>query len=262
MESLGEIAKKRREEKKLSIEEISEKIKISSYFLKKIEENDFQKLPKAYFRKAIIKEYLKILDLPADELIKKFESQIYPEKEPEVSDSNYEESRKNVFSYIIAPIVIVVLIVLLVLLFNLKTKNSIKKEKFKNSNFYNKITVKKNTHGTAQIPGEKPSKNNSSLKEKNLQPEKKTALNAQFSYLSLIGECWLEVKRDSNIIISGLFLSKKTIKIEIGDEIIVGAPQNVEIFFNQKVYRFSGKSGVPIKFVFNEKSIGRYFVEK
>ncbi len=262
MESLGEIVKKKREEKKLTIEEIANETKISPYFLKKIEENDFQKLPKAYFRKAIIKEYLRVLDLPADDLIKRFELQIYPDKDIGVSDINHKQSGKNTFSYIFAPITIVTLIILLFLLFNLKTKSSAEKKISKDKVFQKSTPDDENDYKTAKISDKELSDSDFSLGEKNLEPEKESALNTQFSYLNLVGECWLQVKRGGNIIVSGLFLSKKTIKIEAGDEIVLGAPQNVEIFFNQKVYRFSGNPGVPIKFVFNEESIRRYFSEK
>lgn len=69
MRTVGEILKKARLEKKLSLEEVERVIKIRAKYLKAIEESDYQSLPASAYVKGFIKNYGEFLDLSVDRLL-------------------------------------------------------------------------------------------------------------------------------------------------------------------------------------------------
>lgn len=57
MQTVGEILKKQRQQKNITLEEINQKTRISVNYLKAIEENNFRHLPAATFTKGFLKNY-------------------------------------------------------------------------------------------------------------------------------------------------------------------------------------------------------------
>lgn len=72
MATVGELFKQKRQEKNLSLHEISEATKISSNFLAAIENDDFKKLPKGIFPKMFLRAYAKYLELDETQIIQMY----------------------------------------------------------------------------------------------------------------------------------------------------------------------------------------------
>lgn len=75
MKSVGEILKKTRIEKKLSVEDVEKKIKIRAKFLKALEDNDYQKLPSTVYIKGFIRNYSEFLGLSSEKVLVVFRRQ-------------------------------------------------------------------------------------------------------------------------------------------------------------------------------------------
>lgn len=75
MENVGEILKKRRLEKKVTLEEVEKGIKIRTKFLKALEEDDYRKLPSATYIRGFIKNYSEFLDLSSEKVLAVFRRQ-------------------------------------------------------------------------------------------------------------------------------------------------------------------------------------------
>ncbi|CUS95998.1 helix-turn-helix domain-containing protein [Candidatus Chrysopegis kryptomonas] len=93
--SVAEILKKAREEKKLTLKEISAKTKISEKFLEKIENGTFDFAPEPYVR-AFLRSYARVVGLNPDEVIKLYDSEISALKPKE---SIKEEKEKIQFDF-------------------------------------------------------------------------------------------------------------------------------------------------------------------
>ena len=76
MDLVGQSLKKSRQEKKISLEEVSDSLKLSVSFIKNIEENNFLNYIDKVYLTAYIRTYADFLDLNADDLVSRFKSQI------------------------------------------------------------------------------------------------------------------------------------------------------------------------------------------
>ncbi|MEK6774251.1 MAG: helix-turn-helix domain-containing protein [Bdellovibrionota bacterium] len=76
MKKTGELLKKSREEKQLSIHEIGLSLKINSKILKAIEEGDVESLPAKTFLRGFVQSYAQYLKLNSDEVLKLFTSEM------------------------------------------------------------------------------------------------------------------------------------------------------------------------------------------
>lgn len=79
-----------REEKGITLQQISNRTKIDIKFLKKIEEGDFHVLPDLYIR-AFLKEYLKNIEIDVESEIKKFELAKQGLTQESIADSKENE---------------------------------------------------------------------------------------------------------------------------------------------------------------------------
>lgn len=75
MKNVGEILKKTRLEKKLTLEEVEKKTKIRAKFLSAIEENDYQHLPSGVYIRGFIRNYSEFLGLPPEKILVLFRRQ-------------------------------------------------------------------------------------------------------------------------------------------------------------------------------------------
>ncbi len=80
MTTVGEILRKRREEKKLTIAQVEATTKIRGKFVDALEKNDFNKLPPGTFTKGFIKNYAAFLGLPQNEMLAFYRRQVNEEK--------------------------------------------------------------------------------------------------------------------------------------------------------------------------------------
>jgi cytoskeleton protein RodZ len=75
MPTLGEELKRRREERGITLSDISEATRIGTRFLKAIEENDFSALPGGIFTRSFIRAYARQVGMDEDEAIGRYQQQ-------------------------------------------------------------------------------------------------------------------------------------------------------------------------------------------
>lgn len=73
MDSIGEYLTRVREEKGVSLEDLSSKTRINIQYLKALEENDFEKIPIEVFAKGFLRSYARTLSLDEKEILARFE---------------------------------------------------------------------------------------------------------------------------------------------------------------------------------------------
>lgn len=76
MSELGEVLKKARIEKNLTLDEIQEQTKIRKRYLEALEDGDFEVLPGKFYVRAFIKNYAEAIGLDAEEVLKYYEDDI------------------------------------------------------------------------------------------------------------------------------------------------------------------------------------------
>lgn len=82
MRTVGEVFKKARLDKKLTLEEVEEKTKIKREYLLALEENCYQDLPSAPYIQGFIKNYSQILGLKPEPLLAIFRRDYKEESTP------------------------------------------------------------------------------------------------------------------------------------------------------------------------------------
>ena len=104
--NLGEKLRQTRQEKNLSIKEVSAKINISARYLEAIESGNFKELPGEVYAKNFLKAYTKFLDLNTEEFIALFKSEhtIYNKtKGKAVNDFKKPVAKVSKMSMIVTP---------------------------------------------------------------------------------------------------------------------------------------------------------------
>ena len=93
METVGEILKKSRESRKISILEVSRELKVSIDILRNLENNYFQNDIASVYVIGHLRSYCRFLDLNHNQLINQFKKEHLPEEKPK------EEIEKPIFEY-------------------------------------------------------------------------------------------------------------------------------------------------------------------
>ena len=74
METLGQFLKREREFRKMTLEDLSKASRIGLSFLRKIEEDRLEDLPKGSFVKGFLKTYVRHVGLNENEILARYES--------------------------------------------------------------------------------------------------------------------------------------------------------------------------------------------
>ena len=72
----GERLRRAREEKGLSQEEACKHLRLSSSYMRALEQDDYERLPEAPFIKGYLRNYARFLGLPAEELARQFQQRV------------------------------------------------------------------------------------------------------------------------------------------------------------------------------------------
>ena len=88
---LGDRLRAAREEKKLTLEQVSEEIRIRPKYLRALEEERFEELPDFVTAKGFLRNYAGFLGLDVNEMLKIFKSAASPGEEPEIHIGTDEE---------------------------------------------------------------------------------------------------------------------------------------------------------------------------
>jgi len=126
MDSLGKRLKKGREEKGISLEEVSKATKISKSVLRDLENDHYDALPPPVFIRGFIRSYSRYVGLNEKELLNLWEEILAKKR---VDESQRKEKPKKDFDRKkLIPLLIILLILSFLLIFNLTTKKSSKIE--------------------------------------------------------------------------------------------------------------------------------------
>ncbi len=98
MELVGEILKKSRERKKVTLFDVSKELKISEEILKNIENNYFQKNINSVFIIGHLRSYCSFLELNNNEIIELFKKQHFPETKKNIEIQRPKFDYKPLFS--------------------------------------------------------------------------------------------------------------------------------------------------------------------
>ncbi|AZR72437.1 hypothetical protein BBF96_02930 [Anoxybacter fermentans] len=94
MKEIGQKLREAREEKGLSLKDISEKTRIRTIYLKAIEEGNFDKIPGIIYAKGFIKAYAQVVGLDPIELLKELQIQEDAPDLSEVTIMRHDSSKK------------------------------------------------------------------------------------------------------------------------------------------------------------------------
>jgi len=216
----GEILRFKREEKNLSIEEISLNTKISKRILKKIEDSDFSNI--SFFQKKyFIKNYAKFLgienEIEATEIYQEVDlltkEEIFSAKNPSTIIVN------RLLSRILIPVLI--LITAIIIFFSYERNNNSYLEKLTaidnklSGDLYNEIN-------NSPLINELLSDNIKALEPKvepisnqNLVVEE---ISNNILFLNFNDEVWIEIEDDQEILISRIFQKNDEISLEVAKE--------------------------------------------
>lgn len=97
MSNLGQLLRKARMERGLSLDDLQESTKIRKRYLEAIEDGNFDVLPGNFYARAFIKQYSEAVGLDPDELLKLYSAEI-PAVEPEPAAEPIRMKRRSVAS--------------------------------------------------------------------------------------------------------------------------------------------------------------------
>ncbi len=112
MEKFGEALKSERQQKSISLEEISEKTNLNVNILKALEEDDFSNIPGKFYYMRFIEQYLRVLEIDKKSFLEK-NSPDYREDEDETtrvlySKLSYSRFRKKSFITLLAFVLLLI----------------------------------------------------------------------------------------------------------------------------------------------------------
>ncbi|EFM13129.1 transcriptional regulator, XRE family [Paenibacillus curdlanolyticus YK9] len=95
MSDLGDLLKKAREQRELSLDDIQEATKIRKRYLEAIESGDYKVLPGSFYVRAFVKTYAEAVGLDADDVLRLYKHEM-PEPAPEpVTESVVKQPRRS-----------------------------------------------------------------------------------------------------------------------------------------------------------------------
>jgi cytoskeletal protein RodZ len=113
---LGETLRKRREELKLDLRQISDTLKIKNDYLKAIEEGALERLPADVYVKGYIREYARILKLDPEAALEAYAQEIgkpQPDQQPPLLEQHTPPKKFRVLYFLLPLIILFVLVVVL-----------------------------------------------------------------------------------------------------------------------------------------------------
>ena len=120
METIGDILRNKRLEKGLTLEDVSNLVKIRKKYLEALESGNYNEIPGTVYAKSFLKIYADFLGLDRFYILKRYQSEMVPEENIIIPPTYYmpinnqkskRASRTKLFLYIIATIIGIVLIV-------------------------------------------------------------------------------------------------------------------------------------------------------
>lgn len=232
MESLGEIFKRQREEMGFSLDDVEEETKIRKFYIRAIEDNQFDLLPARVYAVGFVKRYARLLELDEDLMAKEFKRIAFPEEKQEeelVLTRNSREKTKLTFKNVVAGVLFFLVVVWIgTYLVEYMATRSTRENPF-----------------ASRPPVE--DKVNQKDQDKTPPPTPQiTGVNLQ-----LVGEekCWVSVTVDGEPIFKGFLMpgDEKEYKGENNIYLVLGNAGGVKVKFNGKDLGYLGERGSVVK---------------
>ncbi|MCX7991083.1 MAG: DUF4115 domain-containing protein [Proteobacteria bacterium] len=234
IEKIGNLLKKKREERGLNFDQISKDLKINPAYLSCLEEGDIKKTPALVFFKGFLKNYGNYLGLDGEELVNILTKDILREKDdreyPFEESVSREENKKRIIKISFLAFIAILIIFSWARVYHINYKKNIEIEKRKASNF-NALTT---------------------AKEMALHEEKKRILtdSSNISKEDIItikvnNDSWVELIFDNNKIFQGLLFKgeKRDFPYKKGMRLKLGNAGGVELLVKGVVKKDLGKDG-------------------
>ena len=113
MNTVGNILKSNRNLRNVSIENISQELKISKYILNKLENDTYTRDHEVVFYIGHLRSYCNYLELDSDRLIKKYKDQIYFNKNDlseTIAKPDFQNQSYKLFKYVPASLILIIFI--------------------------------------------------------------------------------------------------------------------------------------------------------
>ena len=238
IKSLGEYLRRRRQGRDISLEEVSEKIKIHIKYLTAIEDGKDADLPGAVYKELFVKSYCDFLGVSIDELLLRLpEQEPMPEEEGKVEQSETVKDRPRIAPA--APVVpepvaqrngggrtfLVATLVVLVIVLAIVAVQVYRGELFNNA----PVQL---PPASVSKPEPEPVINDSVVTDTSL------SLPAAQEMINILmvgrGECWVEVSIDGDSSFSELMKTRDTLWFAMQDSISfrLGRANNVDVWCN------------------------------
>lgn len=210
METIGQILKRVREEKGISIEEVSNQTKVHHRVIEALESDNFKELPAPVYVKSFIKHYAKFLELDSEELVKRYMSE-YAERPKQVFMLNEIRLGTGELSQYFTPLVTGLIAAMVILLVYSLGQSIVKKTMLSRH-----TPVSPETEvGTPAVYQPKepkvtvgPATVSETVEtevaiEETLKPLEEDEGKPVRLKVSVIHDCWLQVKCDGKVVFCG-----------------------------------------------------------
>ncbi len=235
-ESLGKYLKKEREDRNLTLKEVSKQIKVRESYLKAVEEDRHDLLPSATYVKGFLSAYAKYLGLDSKEVLRRYEEAQREEKgsQPEVLPPK-ERMRSWRALWIAGAAVLVSLIAIYLLFSSSRRAVSVPEPKVEAGKTVSEVTPE----GV-----EKPAV----LEKKGITLE-----------IKAVELTWTAIQIDGQPVREAMFRTGDAASYRASEriEIVIGNAGGVEMTFNERRLEKIGNSGEVVTVVFTPEGIER-----
>jgi len=267
-ESLGRILKKAREAKRLSLEDVSERSRISKHIVLAMEEDKLDEIKSGFYAKSFVKTYAAFLGAsdepcvkeyllgPGHEIQKKSEAALKPRSKtaPKTSGEKIDFSAISRYKNQIIAVIIGIFVLWALSLAVCRAAKFIKNISVKKQNkavkslSLRRKDIVQPARQRSSAPAIEEKKEESKAKDE-IKDVKKEVLNEKSDSVELevfaSDNTWLQVTGDGEIMFTGSFKkggrdtwkAKNQIRLEVGDSGVI------KINVNGKSANFSGKKG-------------------
>ncbi len=254
MKTVGDIIKEARLSRGLSIEQISNELKISKYIIEKIEEDSVKQETDFVYIIGHLRSYLNFMDLDSDYLIRQFKNQLSFKKDiftKNIKKPNIDPTIFN-FQKIISGSLILIIFISFYYLFIFESNDNIQYALIPDIPesaipIVEKLSLEKEpTSGFNQEFEELNNNNFENFSSVNASSDISTSANSEIITLKLLNSTWIQLRdSENNIIISRLMEKNEeySYNINLKYSITAGNAGNILVIVNEDVRGKIGKYG-------------------
>ncbi len=201
MANLGNLFKEKREALGLTLNDVSEEIKIGINFLQAIEKEEFHKLPRGIYGKFFVKKYAEYLELDTSEIMKKFMEEGYfsPKENENITlreKDKFITATERAYNIKLILFLVVLFLILSAILYYLFIRRGMEERPDVNYSVSPKIESQLDTEGVLKNSGKEVKEKLSEVKNLNEGVDVGKGESENEIKLLAKGRCWIKVKVD------------------------------------------------------------------